>query len=395
MRVLLTLSSGPVAEKPAEELYALDTIGSDAIRKAHKTNKPLKADEILAKRSLVPAVDSRKRSRTTDGILEPSQKRQKRNWVSGKDLQKLKKTAAGIHSLSSERLEDTQNPVHDLWANPALDEETNSEYIQKPQQKVAPGTLQKAPIALTANGKAVRAIKQPKAGSSYNPSFNDWGDLLKVEGDKEIEAETKRRRAAEADAEKEARVAASAAAVEAEYGALTDGESAWEGFESGYDSEKMMRKRPERKTQAQRNKVKRRKDLERQAKHDRKMRDENKMAGEIESAAKNNRAGAGELTVAMAEQDLEAASESGDETSLRRRRLGTTMIPEKSLELVLPEELQDSLRRLKPEGNLLGDRFRNLLVNGKVETRKPIVQPRKKRVDYTEKWTYKDFSVPV
>ena len=190
-------------------------------------------------------------------------------------------------------------------------------------------------------------------------------------------------------------VAASAEAVEAELGTLTDGESAWEGFESGHESENTRRKRPDRKTQAQRNKVKRRQNLERQAKHDRKMRDEKKMAAEIESAAKNNRASASELTIAIAEPDVEAASESGDETSLRRRRLGTTKIPEKSLELVLPDELQESLRRLKPEGNLLGDRFRNLLVNGKIETRKPIVQPRKKRVDYTEKWTYKDFSLPA
>jgi nucleolar protein 53 len=63
--------------------------------------------------------------------------------------------------------------------------------------------------------------------------------------------------------------------------------------------------------------------------------------------------------------------------------------------VVLPDELQESLRRLKPEGNLLNDRFRNLLVNGKVEARKPITQPKKARRTYTEKWTYKDFSVPV
>ena len=149
MCVLLTFPSGPVAEKSAQELYTLDITGSNAIRKAHRTNKPLKADEILAKRSLVPAVDSRKRPTTTDGILEPSQKRQKQNWVSKKEVQRLKKTAAGIDSLSTERLENAQTPVQDLWVNPALYEETDLEYIQKPQHKVAPDTLSKAPIAVT------------------------------------------------------------------------------------------------------------------------------------------------------------------------------------------------------------------------------------------------------
>lgn len=68
-------------------------------------------------------------------------------------------------------------------------------------------------------------------------------------------------------------------------------------------------------------------------------------------------------------------------------------LTESPLELVLPEELQDSLRLLKPEGNLLRDRFRNILVSGKMETRKPIQQPKKKRVSYTEKWSYKDWNL--
>lgn len=70
-------------------------------------------------------------------------------------------------------------------------------------------------------------------------------------------------------------------------------------------------------------------------------------------------------------------------------------LAEPPLELVLPEELQDSLRLLKPEGNLLKDRFRNILVSGKMETRKPIQQPKRKRVSYTEKWSYKDWSLAV
>ena len=68
-------------------------------------------------------------------------------------------------------------------------------------------------------------------------------------------------------------------------------------------------------------------------------------------------------------------------------------LSEAPLELVLPEELRDSLRLLKPEGNLLNDRFRNILVRGKMETRKPIQQPKKKRVSYTEKWSYKDWDL--
>lgn len=77
-------------------------------------------------------------------------------------------------------------------------------------------------------------------------------------------------------------------------------------------------------------------------------------------------------------------------SSLMKKR-----VPDRSLELVLPDELQDSLRLLKPEGNLLKDRFRSVLVRGKIEARKPIQQPKRAKRTLTEKWTYKDFKIPT
>lgn len=68
-------------------------------------------------------------------------------------------------------------------------------------------------------------------------------------------------------------------------------------------------------------------------------------------------------------------------------------MPENILELVLPEELQESLRLLKPEGNLLKDRYRSALIRGKIEGRRRITLPKKAKRTYTEKWTYKDFRI--
>jgi nucleolar protein 53 len=88
--------------------------------------------------------------------------------------------------------------------------------------------------------------------------------------------------------------------------------------------------------------------------------------------------------------DDEESSE-GDDLELRRRKLGKIQLPERDLELVLPDELQESLRLLKPEGNLLKDRYRSLLVRGKVESRRPISFAKKAKRKATEKWTHKDF----
>lgn len=169
-------------------------------------------------------------------------------------------------------------------------------------------------------------------------------------------------------------------------------DSAWEGIESGTEDVRINAKRPERKTQVQRNKIKRRKEVERQAKMAADIKRKNEQIAEAKRIAKvltekeQNRA----LALATVDDDSSESSED-DGLELRRRKLGKIAVPEKDLELVLPDELQDSLRLLKPEGNLLKERYRNLLVRGKVESRRPISFAKKAKKKATEKWTHKDF----
>ncbi|KAI7618970.1 hypothetical protein KC343_g8901, partial [Hortaea werneckii] len=99
------------------------------------------------------------------------------------------------------------------------------------------------------------------------------------------------------------------------------------------------------------------------------------------------------------------SSPSGEESSadeeetvdpqLQRRRFGQLPIPAAPLEVVLPDELQDSLRRLKPEGDLMAERYRNLLVNGKLEVRRKRDKEQwaKPKRESTEKWSYKDWAL--
>jgi nucleolar protein 53 len=363
-----------------------------------KTRKLLKVDEILAQRSVIPAVDSRKRpsSRVTDGLTQQSNKRHK-TWVSGKELQRLKQSLNENNHLSSERLENGQDVTIDLWSgNTPTKNDDGFAYLEQHRSKVAPATISHAPIPMTASGKPVKAVKTPSAGTSYNPSFTDWDHLLNQEGQKVVEAEKKRLQIEQLDAERAARVAAAIASEDAA-GVLTDDESAWEGFESEYERPGLLnKKRPERKTQAQRNKIKRRKEAEGQALHLAKMAGRRKQARELEQLGRNadpEEAGrAGQMVVT---ETGNSSSDEADDSILRRKRLRNVSIPDKSLDVVLPDELQESLRRLKPEGNLLNDRFRHLLVNGKIEVRRAVLQPKKKRVTYTEKWTHKDFQIPV
>ena len=91
-----------------------------------------------------------------------------------------------------------------------------------------------------------------------------------------------------------------------------------------------------------------------------------------------------------------ASCSNPERSSPCRKRLELTQVnrlPPKPLELVLPDELQDSLRRLRPEGNLLRERFRSAVIRGRVEPRKPVVQPRKPKRYIVEKWSYRDFPI--
>ncbi|KAL9041863.1 MAG: hypothetical protein Q9180_000999 [Flavoplaca navasiana] len=394
------IKGGILAEKPSDALFTFDTTGSDLIRKSHKTSKPLKIDEIIAARSAVPAVSNHKRSGITDGILEPSSKRRKGNGVKPQEYERLRRVAYGGETSIQDVVDTDNTTIHDPWAptNAPEDQESQLSYLEKPKPIKAPSTLKKQPISLLANASTIPAISKPKPATSYNPEFQDWHALLTSSGAKEVSAERARLTEAAADEKEQARIAAAQAERDDDY--KTEEESAWEGFESEYEtSEWMKKKRPERKTPAERNKVNRRKEAERRAKWEAQMKKRDKQQKQIEAIAKQvdrdaKTRNASTPVVVGKDGDEDSEDSSSQEQVLRRRKLGKIKLPEPPLELVLPDELRDSLRLLKPEGNLLRDRFRNIMLSGKLETRAPIAQPKKARRTETEKWTYKDFRIP-
>ncbi|KAI4266868.1 MAG: hypothetical protein L6R38_008508 [Xanthoria sp. 2 TBL-2021] len=394
------IKGGIVAEKPSDALFTLDTTGSDVIRKSHKTSKPLKIDEIIAARSAVPVVSTRKRLGVTDGVIEPSSKRHKGNGVKPQEYERLRRVAYGGETSIKDVVKTDDTPIHDPWAptNTAEDQESQLSYLEKPKPIKAPSTLKKQPISLLANASTIPAISKPKPATSYNPDFQDWHALLTSAGAKEVSAERARLAEAAADEQNQARIAAAQIDRDDDY--KTEEESAWEGFESEYETgEWLKKKRPERKTPAERNKVNRRKEAERRAKWEAQMKKRDKQQKQIEAIAKQVERDARARNASTAVGAVKDGNEDSEDSEthdqiLRRRKLGKTKLPEPHLELVLPDELRDSLRLLKPEGNLLRDRFRNIMLQGKLETRNPISQPKKARRSETEKWTYKDFRIP-
>ncbi|ERT00838.1 nucleolar protein 53 [Sporothrix schenckii 1099-18] len=406
------IKGGLVKETESADLFQIEETGDlEVAKKLSKKTKTLKVDEILAQRSAVPAVSGRKRAgdsgnKTTDGVL--AAKRQRKDYVPQKELAHLKKVADGHHAETV----TIQDATYDLWgAAPAskavaatslpADKDDKYTFIPRVPGAKVPVTMKHAPISLAANGKAVPAIAKPKGDMSYNPAFEDYENRLTLEGNKAVEAEKKRLEDEEAERIRMEGVARSAAEADeaAAREALSqwDEDSAWEGFQSGAETDNDgtgSAKRPKRKTPAQRNRANRRKEAEAKKRHDAMTLRKQEQAKNIEKLLaedKFNHEQALALAAAAGPSDDESDEEGGDDNALRRRQLGKFHLPEKDLEIMLPDELPDSLRLLKPEGNLLKDRYRSLLVRGKVEARRKRPFKKQAKAKITEKWAHKDF----
>lgn len=318
------MHSGVIAEKASDTLFTLDTTGSQAIQTSYnKFNKPLKADQILAQRSAVPAVDSHKRpGGITDGVIEPSSKKRKTNGVSLREYERLREVAYGSQSVK-DVIKSDGTPHHDPWAQkPEELEDPRFSYLEKAKPIRAPPTLKEAPISLAAGKGEVCAIPAPKPGTSYNPVFQEWNALLITEGKKEVEAEKKRLQEAELDQERSEHIAV--AEKERDLDVQTEDESAWEGFESDFEgAEWLKKKRPERKTPSERNKIKRRKEAEKKEKWAKAQKEREKRERQIGEIIKKAKEETKQTTLAKALVDTGSEdSEEVDERVLRRRKLG-------------------------------------------------------------------------
>ncbi|KAM3424123.1 Ribosome biogenesis protein NOP53 [Cercospora zeina] len=395
------IQGGPIKEKAADELFATDVTGDAEIDRKQKSKKLLKVDEILAARNskVDPLQPGRKRRVEDHAGSGEGGKRVKANgtYVSHKELSRLRNVADG----GQIGIVVDDQPSDDLWGAPQPQPGEQYTFLEKKKPKVAPATIKQAPTPLTVSGKAVASVLKPAAGKSYNPLVENWSALLEKEGAAAVEAEKARLAAEAAQAERGRRAeeeAAKAEAAEKDEHA-TDYESAWEsewdGIQSEGEAEIHVKKQKSRKTPAERNKAKARKEREAKEKWEKKQKLRDAQERRIKEIAKEVAAKerARQQKGVAAVHDSSASDEDEDGLQVRKRRFGQAQVPDALLEVTLPDELQDSLRRLKPQGSILTDSYRNKIINGKLEPRKRVGQVKQKQTQRTEKWTYKDWQL--
>ncbi|CAR28567.1 ZYRO0F06974p [Zygosaccharomyces rouxii] len=239
-----------------------------------------------------------------------------------------------------------------------------------------PSTLERAPE------KVQEYEELPHAGKSYNPNEKDWNQLIMAEYTSEKAREDNRIAQREYSA-KIAHLIEVLGDSEEEDSDSSEEEEENEQEEEGSSNEDTRLSMNEvvknkKKTKYQRNKAK---------KHEERV----KMQEELKRLKSHLR----ELEKL---QDLEKEVEKKKPAKVqktkknKKHKLGTKYSArEANLEVKFSDELSDSLRKLRPEGNLLYDQMRKLQSSGKVETRIPVSRSKGNKPKVTEKWTYKDF----
>lgn len=395
----------------SEDLFLIDEEADEEVeRKMKRANvKKLKSSEILENKSKVPALLSK---------VGKSQKKKKDNKIQGvekKEMIHLLKLAGKVkgYDKTEERMAKEgiiRSEAYDVWGT-KLEEELRYEKLPSPLKENStvsythplsvPKTLKEAPI------KIRKQELIPHAGKSYNPSFDNWRNLIeqeffkeKTKEDQRLTLEEYRDRIQYLIANYEDNEVIQEDDSENDESVLDGSDGDPEVTSGENESQDVTAKASETefklsinpatklkiKTKAQRNKEQRYKEKQ---KLQAELKEIKLRIKELEKLPEI----LNDVDEKSKRTSEKAAGESKDERRLRlgKKKLGSKFEPiEGPLEVKLSNELSDSLRKLKPEGNLLYDQMKNLQSKGMIETRR-INKGKKGKKKVTEKWSYKDF----
>lgn len=385
------LHGARLEDAQSEDLFFIDEDADEAVEEKLTKDrvKKLKASEILANKSKVKALYD----------VEKITKPRKVQGVSKAEMHRLLKLAGKVKGedkfqvrLSEDGIVKTK--AFDVWNTPT-DEEKRLRELPAPLQEQSGASVtvpRKVPKTLREGPMRIKHIEViPHAGKSYNPTYENWKDLIDSEYYKEKTHEDKRVELEQhyvrlqyiMDNEHHSEVESSDDEEQQE-----DEDAAGANGEQDDDAKYRLSVNAvtERKikTKTKRNKEQRHAERLKLEEEIRSLKAHIKLLEKLPDI----------MQEVAAEEQAAAAKprETKAERKLRRgtRKLGKFDVIEGPIEVKLSDELSDSLRKLRPEGNLLYDQMKRMQAKGMIETRRSRERKSSKRKN-TEKWSYKDF----
>ncbi|KAJ3045401.1 hypothetical protein HDV00_010271 [Rhizophlyctis rosea] len=396
---------GKLHEKKDEDLFFTDKKGDEEVRQKLRS-RPLRIDEILRPQSAFDGI----RSRPTAPSAKPAPSSTGKARAISKtlvaqveELSKRKREAGlgpgSAKATKKRRLDEKRAELRkakggfDLWDVQDKTAVTHEEEYLEPV-KVKPVKKPKLPDQRPA---AIRAVEPTHPGISYNPTFDDHQSALQAAVDEEELKEKRKEETAKKmsypaeldeldeetffdDSDEEEEDATPDLDVTEADGAISEAETDGRSFTKPVAVES-------RKTKVQRNK---------EARLAEKRREEEKLAEEKKLLKQLNRLGEIKKQVSKEEQKRlrkleERAKAEAEAAATLTRRVGPHEFKPAPMDIQLTEDLADSLRELKPEGNLFQDRFLSLQKRSLIETRVPVSKRLKYKRKEMESHDYKRF----
>ncbi|KAF8586908.1 P60-like protein [Ramaria rubella] len=403
------LTGIPVHQKTNDQLFQVDLTGDERLKRSlpKYDHSQLMSSKILAQRSEIPAVFSRV-SKPSRSALTHEEKgrllRMGKRKVKGPFNTLVDPKELGAGSAMLEPTEAVKNSgKYDVWAD---DSEAARHRVKgKGKYKhtedfllplVSPLTVKPPDTFHPNHGIDLPAIIQPHQGTSYNPLETAHNELLLTAHEIEVRREVDATKFQDVKARMEA--ARRTVAEEMENGAsgmkIDKGEAVIEednDLSGPQESIAPALKVPAPKTQKQRRKAAKvlaeRRALLDQRRH------RHFLAG-LSSAKSLRVQVARSLRARQAALDARRAAraELVKRRGLVGQRLGKHRVEEGQVDVQLGEELSESLRELRPQGNLFRDRFISLQHRALVEPRVPVLPKRRRtKIKEYEKHAWKRF----
>ncbi|KAI0701935.1 ribosome biogenesis protein Nop53/GLTSCR2 [Cytidiella melzeri] len=397
MRTEERVTGSTLQNKKDEDLFQVDVTGDEQVRRRlpKVSLSQLTSTKILAQRSAVPAVATRATSGQSLKRKKLSHEEKDRLLRIGKRPRHgpfnavMDHTEPGAGSALMEVTEAVkQSGKYDVWEDEDVQMDDENAPNKKPPVKPPPIPHPREHIELS-------AVPPPHEGTSYNPPATAHQDLLRTAHERE---ERRVREAEELARTKEKIIQArKVTAEDAGVVGVAIGMTVQEVkddedlVEEGQEGVLAAKKLPERKTKKERRKAEKR-----QAE---------KRALAEKAAAKRFLAsvhGAKSLRKTLSKdaahrerirlEQHQLALQEKLKKGLAGQRLGKHIVPEGEVDVQLGEDLSESFRAIKPEGNLFKDRFLSMQQRALIEPRVPVLPTKRKlKLKEYEKHAYKRF----
>ncbi|XP_044112937.1 ribosome biogenesis protein NOP53 isoform X1 [Neovison vison] len=413
-------SGGLISEAPDEKLFFVDT-GSKKkgpelkkrIRSQKRSlllKKPLRVDLILENTSKVPApkdvlahqVPNARKLKRKEQLWEKLAKQ-------GELPREVRRAQARLLNPPATKAkpgpQDTvERSFYDLWAkdNPLERPLAGQDafFLEQTKKKGV-----KRPPHLHTKPSQVPAVEVTPAGASYNPSFEDHQTLLRaaheVELQRQKEAEKLERRLALPASEQPATQESAfqelcQGLLEESDGEEEPGEGQDRGPEAGGEPAEGVEASPapmrlaaaEKKTEQQRRREKAARKMRVQQAEVRAARLRHQELFRLRRIKAQVARRLAELARRRERRRAQRLAEAD-----RPRRLGRLKYQAPDIDVQLSSELSDSLRTLKPEGNILRDRFKSFQKRNMIEPRERAKFKRKYKVKLVEKRAFREIQL--